>query len=224
MMEHGRGAAAHPLPYAVADSQPSRLLARLVEHIDPDRRLNVLNLGPALPETVEFFSAYRCRLHITDLYRDLPSLVSEEEGEEGDEKGKREEGARESRLDEQLEQALVLPDDTTFDILFFWDVLNYMSRDAISRLMHKLKPHLHGNSNVHCFSVHNTRAPADQQYYGIADAEHLSVRQRLQIPPGYQPHAQSDLLALLRYFEVDRSVLMRDQRTELLLKVRSLQD
>lgn len=224
MMEHGRGAVAHPLPATVADSQPSRLLTRLLENIDPDRRLNVLNLGPALPETVEFFSAYRCRLHITDLYKDLPSLVSAEMGEEGEGKGEGKGEARQFRLDEQLEQALVLPGNTTFDILFFWDVLNYMSRDAISRLIHRLKPHLHGNSSVHCFSVHNTRAPADQQYYGIADAEHLSVRQRLKIPPGYQPHAQSDLLALLRYFEVDRSVLMRDQRTELLLKVRSLQD
>jgi hypothetical protein len=50
------------------ETQSSQLLPALFEYIDEDRRLTVLHLGPALPETVEFFSRYRSKLFFADLF------------------------------------------------------------------------------------------------------------------------------------------------------------
>ena len=55
----------------MTDTQPSRLLPKLFERVDPSRPLTVLILGPALPETVSFFSQFRCKLHVVDLAREL---------------------------------------------------------------------------------------------------------------------------------------------------------
>ncbi|WP_116364476.1 hypothetical protein [Parahaliea mediterranea] len=186
-------------------TQPSRLLPALFENVDADWPLTVLHIGPALPETVNFFSDYRCKLHFADLYEELP-LRRAEEGEPS--------------LDERLERALALPGGALFDLCFFWDVLNFLSRDAITALMSQLRPHLHPDTLGHCFAPHNARTEASPHYYGIADSGHLRVRQRPRIPPEYQPHPQGELGALLPCFRVERSVLLPDRRTELLLKAR----
>lgn len=191
----------NPMP----PSQPSRLLSALFENVDDQWPLTVLNVGPALPETLEFFSGYRCKLHFADLFPELPLRADEERG---------------IGLDHLLEEALELPGGALFDMVFFWDVLNYMSRPAIGALMGRLRPHLHPDTRAHCFAVHNSKTPEATTYHGIADAGHLSVRQRPRQPPDYQPHPQGELVAALGFFAVDRSVLMPDRRIELLLQAK----
>lgn len=192
-------------PSTMTATQPSRLLSALFDHVDDEWPLTVLNVGPALPETLEFFSAYRCKLHFADLFPELPLRADEERG---------------IGLDHLLEDALDLPGGALFDMVFFWDVLNFMSRPAITALMGRLRPHLHPESRAHCFAVHNSKTPPAQTYHGIVDTGHLSVRQRAQVPPDYQPHPQGELVSALGFFSVDRSVLMPDRRLELLLQAR----
>lgn len=191
----------------MTETQASRLLASLFEHVGEDQPLSVLNIGPALPETVSFLSGFRCKLHVADLYSELPLRVATEDEED-------------AGLARRLEEALALPADVRFDMVFFWDVLNFMSREAIAVLMDSLHPHLHPGSRAHCFAVHNSSTPVADNFHGIFDAAHLSVRRRQQPPPDYQPHPQGELVTLLKFFEVDRSVLMPDRRIELLLNAR----
>lgn len=190
------------------ESQASRLLELLLENVSPEARLKVLNIGPALPETIDFFANYRCRLHIADLLPELPTPVEADS----------EEGHDANTLQPVLTEVLALPDDTEFDIVFFWDALHFMSREAISALTAVLRPHLHRQSKAHCFAVHGMETPPAQIYHGIHDISHLSVRTRTAIPPNYNPLPQGQLVSLLKYFALDRSVLMRDRRIELLLK------
>lgn len=188
-------------PITVA-KQPSRLLSTLFDGADDDIPLTVLNLGPALPETLEFFSGFRCKLFFSDLFPELPIRADEEAG---------------ISLESRFDSALLVPGGALIDVVLFWDVLNFLSRDAVRELMSQLRPYLHPGSRGHCFAVHNTKTPAASTYHGIFDAGHFSVRSRSAIPPDYQPHPQGELESLIRYFRVDRSVLMTDRRLELLL-------
>jgi hypothetical protein len=189
----------------MTETQSSRLLPALFEHVDPSWPLTVLILGPALPETVTFFSQYRCKLHFADLSRDLPLRVDPEAG---------------GSLQQRMELALELPGAALFDVCLFWDVLNYLHRDAIKALMDNLRPHLHPDSLGHCFAPHNSKTPAAESYYGIRDTQSFSVRRRAAPLPDYQPHPQGELMPLMRFFQVDRSVLLPDRRIELLLKAK----
>ena len=56
------------LPVEVPERQPSKILPALFSGLDLERPLNVLDMGPAIPETLTFFSHLRCRLHFVDFY------------------------------------------------------------------------------------------------------------------------------------------------------------
>lgn len=190
------------------NTQASRLLPVTLEKLNTETRLHVLDFGPALPETINFFSNYFCKLHIVDFYTDLPLPTF----------GKDEDEA--SGLRAVFQDILMLPQDVKFDVIYFWDSINFLSRDALTMLMEILHPHLHSNTLAHCFAVHDINTPAAMEYYGIHDRENFSLRTRRNLPSGYQPHRQSELDALLKYLRADSSVLMRDRRVEILLKAR----
>ena len=189
--------------------QPSRLLQSLFENIEPGQRLVVLNIGAALPETISFFANYRCKLFVTDLLAEL-LLTTDNPIDEIESQFARQ---------EKIADILSLPAGVRLDIVFFWESLNYLGEENISALMQVLKPHLHENSKGHCFAVHKSETEEAKLIHGIHDAGHLSVRPHARVAPGYQPLPQGRLVTLLECFTLDRSVLMRDQQLELLLKV-----
>lgn len=200
----------------MTEKQASRLLTALFEGIDHEQPIRVLDLGPALSETVSFLSRYRCKLHFADLYDELPLQVETEPGANA----ASDSNETYEQLDRLLEEALPLPAGSQFDLIFFWDVFNFLSREVITLLMDRLRPHLYPHSRAHCFAVHNSKTPMAENFHGIIDESHLSVRRRTRVIPNYQPHPQGGLVSMLHIFEVDRSVLMPDRRVELLLKAK----
>jgi hypothetical protein len=194
-------------PDTAALIQPSKLLSGLFRDIDEDRRLMVLHIGAAAPETLDFFARYRCRLHVNDLFQKLPFSPGEES----------EAGAS---LEQQFASELQFSPDTQFDICLFWDFFNYLDAAGISALLSVLAPHLHASSMAHGFAIHNRKAAQVNQRYGISDHDALSVRQRTSPLPGYTPHSQNELKTMLHCFNLDRQVLLTDSRLELLLRAK----
>lgn len=186
--------------------QASTLLPRLFEGADEEARLTVLNIGPALPETVAFFSGFRCRLYFADLFSELPLEIPEELI-----------ACPEDFLAETFRESLDLPPGAEVDVVLFWDLFNFLDTKAVTALVEVLRPHLHDQSRGHAFSVHNTRTPQSGHMYGINSADELLLRQRPSPLPGYAPHNQSQLKTLLRGLRVERSLLLPDSRLELLL-------
>ena len=196
-------------PDTAALTQPSKLLAELFRDIDEDRRLVVLHIGAAAPETLDFFARYRCRLYINDLFRKLPYSPAEETDAE-------------ASVAQQLAGELQIPADTKFDICLFCDFFNYLDAPGISALLSVLSPHLHAGSMAHGFAAHTRKAAQVNQRYGISDQDALSVRPRASPLPGYSPHAQNELKAMLHCFNLDRVVLLTDSRLELLLRAKKV--
>jgi hypothetical protein len=181
-------------------------LPSLFERIDEERRLIVLNIGSALPETVEFFSDYRCRLYFIDLFADLPDLADRQDG-----------AASPHTI---FREALQFPQDTRFDLCLFWDLFNFLDREAIAALLDVLRPHLHTSSLAHGFAVHNLRTEQCGKVYGIGGLDTISIRPRPAALPGYKPYNQGQLEKVLDCFKVTRSVLLPDSRLELILSTR----
>lgn len=183
--------------------QTTKLLPALFEHIDDEQRVNVLHVGPALPETLEFFSEYRCRLYFVDVFAELPIVATEDV---------------EDDLEEQFNSLLELPPDARFDICLFWDVFSFLDAAALNAFQSVLRPHLGKQSRAHAFSVHNPRThPYDSHLYSIRDLHSLALRERGEKLPGYAPYSQRQLKEVLHCFDLERSVLLPDSRLELLL-------
>ncbi|MCB1844789.1 MAG: hypothetical protein KDI09_17635 [Halioglobus sp.] len=189
-----------------ASIQSSQLLPALFRGVEDDQRLAVLHLGPARQDTLDFFSQRRCRLHIVDVFAELP-LPAEEDTEHG--------------LSANLRDLLQLSGDTVFDVCLFWDLFNYLDARALRALLEALEPCLGKTTVAHGFSVHNPRSPDQGLVYGINDTDAISMRRRGRSIPGYRPHSQNRLLELLYCFRMERTVLLADQRLEMLLRART---
>jgi hypothetical protein len=188
------------------ETQSSQLLPALFEHVDEDRRLTVLHLGPALPETVEFFSRYRTRLFFSDPARELPRSDAETD--------------EDSDLRAQVAEALELPEGLLFDLCLFWDLFDFLDDRAVRALQDVLRPHLHPASLGHGFAAHNARVRPPDRTYAIKRVNELVVRSLATPRPGYVARGQGPLKSLLDRFEFGRTVLLPDKRLEFLLSVK----
>lgn len=186
-------------------TQASKLLPSLFEHIDEEQRFTVFHVGPALQDTVDFFSNYRCKLHFIDLFSELPFVAEEDALPD---------------LQHPFEEILEFSPGTLFDICLFWDLFNFLDSKAISAFVTALRPYLKPNSLAHAFAVHNINTPQGNHLYGIHQADTVSSRRRKTLLPGYAPHSQGQLKEVLRCFRFERSVLLPDGRLELLLATR----
>ncbi len=188
-------------------TQPSKLFSSLFHSLDTGRRLTILDVGAALPETVEFFSRFKCRIHFIDLFsepvvKDLQQVSS----------------ARE--LHQQFEKLLVLPDGTQLDICLLWDLLCYLDDPALQAFNSVLRPYLHNETRAHGFGVHHLAIRLENKQYGILDENALSVRLRASKQLTTHPHSQIEMHEMLTGFDFERGLLLPDGKLELLLKAR----
>ena len=185
--------------------QPSKLLAGLFRNIDPEHRLTVLEIGTALPETVDFFWEYRCRLHFLDLY-DVPFLQNPDEPMSGKE------------LQEAFSKQFNFPEGTRIDICLFWDFISFLDDAALRAFNHALKPFVHSGTRAHGFGVHHLAVKLEHLQYGIIDQDHVSMRKRPKVDMSYHPHSQIEMADMLNNFTFERGLLLPNGKLEMLLK------
>lgn len=185
--------------------QPSKLISGLFRNIDPEQRLTVLEIGPALPETVEFFSAYRCRLHFVDLYQDLfkPGQSVERSDQE---------------LREFFTEQFDFPGGTRLDICLFWDFLTFLDDRSLRAFNDALKPFVHAGTHAHGFGVHHLAVRLEHMQYAIVDQDTVRVRKSPSVEVAYHPHSQIEMADMLNCFAFERGLLLPNGKLEMLLK------
>ena len=166
--------------------------------------MSVLEIGPALPETIEYFSRYKCRLHFAAMYTD--PVLQIQMGE-----------YTENELAEHFKQTFGFPKGTRFDLCLFWDFLNYLDDKALRAFNTAIKPYLHKTTRAHAFTVRTLDTSFSNQQYGIEQAHMFSVRPRTALQGRTYPHTQAILVNLLANFDIDQGMLLPDGRLEVLM-------
>lgn len=185
-------------------TQQSLLFPSLFKRIEQDRRLSVLEIGPALPETVKFFSQYRCRLHFAAMYSD-PILQMQSDDLSEDE------------LADHIKQSFNFPKGIRFDLCLFWDFLNYLDDKAVRAFNKAIEPCLQKSTRAHAFTVRTLDTSFPNQRYGIEQAHMFSIRQSNSAQAKTFPHTQAILVNLLPSFDIDQGMLLPDGRLEVLM-------
>jgi len=192
----------------VSSSQPSKLLPGMFRMVDINHRLTVLEIGPALHETVEFFSQFKCRLHFADLFHE--AFVREQQAK-----------LSEKELRHAFEEQFRFPPDTKIDICLFWDFLCYLDDPALKAFNAALRPWLHPGTRAHGFGVHHLAIRLENIQYGVLDKETLSIRPRRSEQLPYYPHSQIEMHEMLNCFDFERGLLLPEGKLEMLLKPRN---
>ncbi len=187
------------------------LLHSLFADVDENHRLTVLDVGPASPETVDFFAQFKCRLYFADLYSEdflADSLLTEESDERSD-----------TELHDKFVTAINCPAQTRFDICLLWDVLNYLDNRAVRAFTQALHPSLTAATRIHGFNTLKANSQLPNQQYSIVKIDQLKAR------PGRPPQAlcfprpQTELNDLLSGIAVAKATLLSNGLLEMLFKV-----
>ena len=187
--------------------QPSKLFPELFRSLDTGRRLTILDVGTALPETVDFFSRFKCRIHFIDLFSE--PVVSELQ-----------QVSNPRELHQQFEKLLKLPDGTRLDICLLWDFLCYLDDPALRAFNNVLRPYMYKETRAHGFGVHHLAIRLENKQYGVMGQDALSVRRRQTKQLETHPHSQVEMHEMLSCFDFERGLLLPDGKLELLLKAR----
>lgn len=187
-------------------NQQTLLFPTLVQRIDPHTRLSVLEIGPALPETINFFSQFKCRLHFAAMYSD--PVLQMQLGE-----------STEAELADHLQKTFGFPKGTRFDLCLFWDFLNYLDDKTLRAFNTAISPYLHKTTRAHAFTVRTLDTSFANQQYGIDQTHMFSIRPRSEVQARTFPHTQAILVNLLSSFDIDQGMLLPDGRLEVLMSV-----
>ena len=172
----------------------TRVLPEAFDGLDTVTTLNILDAGPAEPRSIRFFSRFRCRLYVANLFNpDSPA--------------------------HGLESAPAFfdtVDGARFDVCFLWDYINYPDNEAFGEFISILTDHVHEKTRLYAIGAYSAELPLRAYRYAIADADKVAIRPAGGIVP--QPRSRNDVVNAMRSCVVHRAALRRDNRLELLLR------
>lgn len=181
------------------------LLAPLLGDLAEAGKLTVFDAGSATPETVEFFSNYKCRLHFADLYSaEALGCVADE--------------LDEKELLAHFRKQLAYPSTTTFDLCLLWDILNYLSEPALNAFTKVLSAYSTPDTRIHGFATLKPSTPFPNQMYSIVKANVLKTRRRSATQFPHYPHSQLALNKTLSGMKIKKVTLLGTGLLEMSLK------
>lgn len=170
-------------------------LGALMQQLEGRTGLSVLDLGPACGTNVEFWSQYRAKIYVEDLFQVLAPIAAPPA----------EEGETASPFPE------ILPYDaaTRFDVILAWDLFNYLHQQLLDQLIAHLSQFCREGTLVFALVSVLPQMPAEPNLYKILDCERMVYDSRsseMKPCPRYQPR---DVNRLMSGFKVSSSFLLR---------------
>ncbi len=184
--------------------QQTLLFPSLVKRIETGRRLSVLEIGNASPESVNFFSQIKCRLHFAAMYED--PILQLQSGEH-----------TEKELEKHLRKSLGFIKRARFDLCLFWDFPNYLDDKALRAFNTVIGSHIHNKTRAHAFTVRTLDTSLSNQKYAVEQAHMFSIQARTGRQARTFPRTQATLLNTLSNFDIDQGMLLPDGRLEVLM-------
>ena len=172
----------------------TRILPEAFDGLDTDTTLNILDAGPAEPQSIDFFRRFRCQLYVANLYN--PAFPAH-----------------------GVEAAPAFFESVgrvRFDVCFLWDYINYPDDDAFAEFISILTDHIHETTRLYAIGAYSSELPLRAYRYAISDIDKLAIRPTGGIVP--RPRSRNDVVKAMRQVVVHRAALRRDNRLELLLR------
>jgi len=192
-------------------------LPGLLGRLDGDRKYQILDLGAAHGATVEFFSRYSCKLYVADLHRSLlasrssPGPLADGLAEAGAEPNTEEdEEAAAAERARAFDNLLPYEEDTRFDLILAWDLLNYLEPEQIEFLGRRLSNFSNGSTKLFAMVAIHQEIPARPCAFRIRDPETLEFDALTDRTRPAPRHAEPALRRLMAGFDVESTCVLRN--------------
>lgn len=181
------------------------LFRTLVEKLQTRDRWIVLDLGAARAQTIALFGQFSCRLDIADIADGLDALNGLPDP---------------VILADSAEALLPRRRNEPADIVFCWDILNYLERPALQAFMARIAERARPGTLVHALIVYSeTHMPArpgnyvPQQDNSLLD---ISVQRDDRPAPRYSPE---DFDRYMPGYLIERAMLLGNGMQEFLFRL-----
>ena len=174
----------------------SVVLREIVSRLRSGSRKTVLDLGPPSGDNLQFFAARGCKFFISDFF---DSLLKEGHAARRD-------AAAFRRACAQL---LPFPEDTRFDLILAWDLLDYLQLSEVEGLMQHLRRFSHEGTRMMALVSIYQQIPDQPCLFSLQDEYRVhfeacsrGLRESLR-------HKEPDLVGRMMGFEVENCMLLR---------------
>ena len=177
--------------------QTSLGLKALINRLDPERKYNLLDLGPACGQNVDFFSQFSGKIYIADLHRTLNSFdyLSPEDG---------------ISFESVFHYLLPYEKATRFDVILVWDLFNYLERREFIHLIRHLS-HFCATGTLILAHISTRKSIPDRPLaYRVIDQQTLSCGLSTSVMCQCPRYQETDLRLMMPGFRVRNSFLLRN--------------
>ena len=150
---------ADPLPSGTVFKAPG--LELVARHIAGSRRSDILDMGSPCRANVEYLSQYSCVLHIGDIstaLADDPEMTVPEE---------------ERNVEGVVERLIAYGDDIRFDVIFAWDVFDYLDAVTSTAMMRRIGHYCRTGTLLYLTTSNGDTIPDEPARFTIVDERHL---------------------------------------------------
>jgi hypothetical protein len=181
------------------------LFHSLIDRLGDGGRFVVLDLGSVRSETVALLTQYRCRLEIADLGDSIDALNAEESPR---------------RLRELAEAALPARRRESTDLVFGWDLINYLNRPALTAVMEAIAIRGRPGTLIHALVYYSARRmPQRPSCFVPLDEQRIANVGRPQPERDAPRYSPEDLASCMPRYSVDRARLLRNGMQEFLFRL-----
>jgi len=170
---------------------------------EPERKYEILDLGPASGNHVEFFSRFRCRFHVASLEETLQKWKQEEDEPPPD-----------------PQQLLPLEEEGVIEVVLCWDLLNYLDESGFPILMSHLRRHCADDAWMHAFVHTRAQMPPLPGRFLLSGPERMRWQHDSAETVPAPRYAQRTLERMMPGFRVERSRLLQNGFQEYLFRAR----
>lgn len=204
------GRATARAPIARTEALKAPLFRSLVEQLDGAGRRHILDLGAASTPMLALLGQSRCRVEIADLASD-----------DGIGRMNVEDATRED-LAAIAESLLPMHrgDEDALDLVFCWDLPNYLKPQALSALMNAIAARARRGAIAHTLVVYSERTMPERPGRFVPTEDVMLVNRGGSTSeiaaPRYSP---DDLRRIMGSFTIDRAMLLSNGMQEFLFRL-----
>ena len=184
----------------------SPILFDLLNSLSKEEYHEILDLLPANQGVIDSFSHFHCKLYLPGCLKELCAMTSD-------------------RYDTPLKLYRAFTKalgfykkrSTALNVIFLWDLPNYLDKQVMRGLIEYLSQHIHENVKLHFYIHTKQQMPASPMGYSIMPEGKVWLENSNNATVKSPLYFQEALLAMFHPFKVKRSMLLSSGLQEYIL-------
>jgi hypothetical protein len=172
----------------------------------------ILDFGSLTQGSIDFFGQFSCRYDVMDMFAEFEEISLFKVGLSSDEA--KAAAIKLDRLIAALPQLIqrLADDNTSYDVIFLWDILNYLTADQVDKIFHSIQPYCHWKTHILCLFPITKEIPRLPMLCSIIDRNQSVYRNRPQHTPliSNPQYERKGLKSLTQDFKLTHSSLLQN--------------